>query len=78
MDSKYIFDTHYGKSTLTDTETGISITWENGKFNESQETTHDAATLATLVPEGRTPEAFYAEKMLEMGEYLLANYPELI
>lgn len=74
----YIFDTHYGKSTLTDADTGLVLEWENGRFNETQNVLQDGATLATIVPEGEDPALFLARKLREMGDYIAENYPELV
>lgn len=78
MNSRFKFDTHYGRSSVVDTETGVVVEWENGRFNETQKTSHDAATIETIIPEGRTLEGYVAEVMLEIGQFVLENYPELV
>lgn len=71
----YIFDTHYGKSSLADPETGLVIEWENGRFNETQNchvekdySSMDAGELASLM----------ARTAREMTDYIIENYKELI
>ena len=74
----YIFDTHYGTSTLTDDQTGLYVQWENGRFNETQKIKLDGSTIMTLIPEGEDPALYLAKKMQEMGDYIAKEYPELI
>lgn len=74
----YSFNTHYGVSDLIDTETGLVLQWTNGKFNETQHLTNDAATLMTEIPNGEDPALFLARKMREMADHVVKEYPELI
>lgn len=67
--SRYIFDTHYGVSTVTDTENDIAVSWGNGKYNETNHVDYfgeetDPLTIAKLCR--------------ELGDYILENYPEII
>ena len=73
-ENRYIFDTHYGRSTLVDTVAGLRLTWTNGEFNESQEITLEPGAV---LPE-KDPELLIARAARLLGEYVLENYPELI
>lgn len=76
---KYIFATHYGKSTVTDTETGVIVEWENGRFNETQATRIDpTAKLNLLTTDAGTVAETLARSCKEIGDYVLNNYPDLI
>ena len=76
---KYIFGTHYGKSTVTDTETGIIVEWENGRFNETQTTRIDPTAQTNLLnTDAGTVAETLARACKEIGDYVLNNYPDLI
>lgn len=70
----YIFETHYGKSSLADEETGVVIEWINGKFNETQKAHCEGA----VIPDGEDMATYMARKMMEMGDYIADNYAELV
>lgn len=75
---RYIFDTHYGKCTLTDTQTGIIVEWQSGKFNETNAARLEPlSTLHTETDAGRLAERL-AHIMREMADYARANYAELL
>lgn len=75
---RYYFDTHYGQCTLTDPETGVSLTWEPGKFNETNRgAVEPLSTLHTETDAGRLAERL-AHIMREMADYARANYAELL
>lgn len=71
---KYLFETHYNQCTLTDTETGVSLTWESGKFNET-----NRGEIDTFSQLHQNPDALkLARIMREMADYARANYAELL
>lgn len=75
---KYIFDTHYGVSTLTDVETGMILKWDNGDFERHRHYTMNMDTIALIVPCGEDEESFITAKEQEMDAYVIKNYPETI
>ena len=77
---RYIFETHYGVSTITDTETGVTVEWQNGKFNETNRATLDpirAAAAASRMEAGDLA-AMMARACREIGEHAARQYPDLI
>lgn len=75
---KYIFETHYGKSTVTDTETGVIVEWENGRFNDTNAARLDpTAKLNLCTDPGKIAETL-ARACKEIGDYVLNNHPETI
>lgn len=71
---KYLFETHYNQCTLTDTETGVSLTWESGKFNETNRGSVEPLAQINLHPNALK----LARIMREMADYTRANYAELL
>lgn len=74
---RYVFDTHYGKCSLSDRETGMVIEWESGNFNDSSNVRLDGFAC----PEGKSTEetaATLARIMSEMGDYIAKNYGEYV
>lgn len=74
--NKYTFSTHYGKSTVTDNETGVTVEWENGRFNETNAAKVDP-TAVLPTDAGKVAELL-ARSCKEIGDYVLENYPELV
>ncbi len=70
---RFIFDTHYGRCTLTDTETRLCLTWDAGRFNDTQNIDADA-----FGPVGPTTAQDLARHCREMADYVATNYPELV
>lgn len=76
---RYIFETHYGKSTVTDPETGVIVEWENGRFNETQATRIDPTAKPDLMnTDAGTVAVTLARACKEIGDYVRNNYPELV
>lgn len=73
---KYIFETHHGKSTVTDTETGVIVEWENGRFNDTN-TARIAPNAVLPTDAGKIAETL-ARACKEIGDYVLENHPELL
>lgn len=73
---KYIFETHYGKSSVTDTETGVIVEWVNGRFNETNAARLDPTAILPTDP-GKIAETL-ARACKEIGDYVLNNHPETI
>lgn len=67
--ARYMFDTHYGKSTVVDTENGIQVEWDNGDFNGTQKVTYTGGSLDAQE---------IARLARELGDYVAKNYPELV
>lgn len=75
---KYIFNTHYGKSSVTDTENGVTVEWENGKYNETCQTYIDpTSTLGECNDAGKLSQVL-ARSCREIADYILNNYKDLI
>lgn len=67
--SRYIFDTHYGVSTVTDTENDIAVSWTNGRYNA----TNQVSCF------GDTDDPLKAARLCrELADYIAQNYPELV
>lgn len=67
--NRYIFDTHYGVSTVTDTENDVAVSWNNGKYND---------TNAVNYFGDETDPIKIARMCRELGDYIAENYSELI
>lgn len=73
---KYIFQTRDGKSRVTDTETGVTVEYVNGHFNETNTArVEPGATLPT--DPGKLAETL-ARACKEIGDYVFNNHPETI
>lgn len=75
---RYIFDTHYGKCTLTDTQTGIIVEWQSGKFNETNAARLDPTSRLNTETDARRLASKLARACREAGAYVRANHPETI
>jgi hypothetical protein len=75
---KYIFKTHGGISQVTDTENGVTIEWENGRFNETNTPRLEpTAKIRQLTDAGKIA-ATMARACKEIGDYVLENYPDFV
>lgn len=74
--NKYTFSTHYGKSTVTDNETGVIVEWENGRFNDTNTAKIDPTAVLPTDP-GELAETL-ARTCREIADHVLENYPELV
>jgi hypothetical protein len=75
---KYIFETHYGKSSVTDTETGVIVEWENGRFNETNAGRLDPTSKLNLCTNAGEVAETLARAFKEIGDYVTSNHPETI
>lgn len=75
---KYLFETHYGRSTVTDTEAGVIVEWTNGDFNGTNRARVDALHFRAAGMDAGELAAFMAKVCREIGDYVTANYPELL
>ena len=67
--NRYSFDTHYGHSTVVDLENLIAVTWDNGRFNETNriEYTGDSKDALEIARMAR-----------ELADYVAHNYPDMV
>lgn len=72
--ANYIFETHYGQCTVTDADTGVTIHWEAGKFNETNRATVDPMADLALHPDALT----LARICRETADYIAEQYKELV
>ena len=75
---KYLFETHYGKSTVTDTETGVIVEWVNGRFNETNAARLDPTSRLNTETDARRLAGELARACREIGEHVRKNFPELV
>lgn len=75
---KYIFETKDGKSRVTDTETGVTVEYENGHFNDVQNTTWEPTDKLNSDTPAPDFVAILAHACKGIGDYVLNNHPETI
>ena len=73
---KFLFETHYGKSSVTDIESGVIVEWQNGKFNETNTARIDPSRV--MAYDAGQAAAMLAKACREIGDYIAKEYPELI
>lgn len=69
MSNRYVFDTHYGRSSVVDTENCIAVIWDNGKYNDTNRIEYSGASLDALE---------LARLSRELADYVVQNYPDLV
>lgn len=67
--NKYIFDTHYGVCTVTDTENDLAVSWTKGKYNETNKVAYFGEDTDPMK---------VARMCRELADYIAQEYPELI
>ena len=72
--ANYIFETHYGQCSVTDSDAGVTVSWERGKFNETNRATVDPLAQLNLNPDALT----LARICREIADYVAERYKELI
>lgn len=72
--ANYIFETHYGQCSVTDSDAGVTVEWERGKFNETNRAVVDPLARLNLNPDALA----LARVNREIADYILENYKELI
>lgn len=73
---KYEFHTGNGISRVIDTENGVSIEWENGRFNETN--TAKIEQGATLPTDAGELAETLARVFREIGDYVFKNYEDFM
>lgn len=68
----YRYESHYGKHTVVDNNTGLILEW-TGDNPESGTLKKDGVTLFIVIPKGREQEEYLAEKKAEMIEWYKEN-----
>ena len=64
----YRYESHYGKHTVVDNNTGLILEW-SGDNPEEGTLKKDGAALFIVIPKGREQEEYLAEKKAEMIEW---------
>lgn len=67
--NRYSFDTQHGHSTVVDLENTIAVSWENGRYNETNRIEYAGDSLDVME---------LARLSRELSEYVALNYPELV
>ena len=68
----YRYESHYGKHTVVDNNTGLILEWSGDNPDEGT-LKKDGATLFIVIPKGRKQEEYLAEKKAEMIEWYKEN-----
>ena len=64
----YRYESQYGKHTVIDNNTGLILEW-SGNNPDKGTLKKDGATFCIVIPKGREPEEYLAEKKAEMIEW---------
>lgn len=73
---RFVFDTQHGISRVTDTENGVTIQWENGRFNDTN--TAKIEQGATLPTDAGELAETLARVCKEIRDYVFEKYPDFV